>query len=1614
MKKLFRSLALLLVMGNAMAQVPTNGLVAYYPFNGDANDATSNSLHGTVNGAILSADRFGNANKSYSFDGSSNYITFPAFPEFYTGNFSISIWLKSADIPTTRSYTSFICLGPTAANQTFNFAYDRSNANFSYWDYSNSSYYFTTNADKVVDKWAHILINYKDGVVTNYVNGVSSGSQSISNIVSRGNNQLQIGAYGPDEQYFAGDIDDIRVYDRALESAEILALANENCDPYFTQSQVISFDGNNLSIPANNGSTYTWTFNGTPISGTISNVYSGTLNAGEYGVTVTNGSCNAYATYTQTSDEVNLTKGLKAYYPFNGDANDASGNNINGTVNGAVLTNGFNNAQNSAYYFDGASGSSNISFNEIPTTNVRNWTISTWLKPSDLSQTGFAVMVGADNGSNYGDGYGIGISGGNRLNALYSFIGFYDGGYDFNETTKWHHTVITNDFEGKLSFYVDGTLTNIVYPQEPLTPTNFSIGAQLYNNTTTRNFKGSIDEVKIYDRALTATEILTLAQENCSNYFAVAPVIQLDGTNLVSTSYQDAQYAWTYNGSPISGQTSNVYTSTLSAGEYGVIVTNGVCNANASFTQSTDVVDLTKDLEADYLLDGNANDASPKGNNGIENGISYVANRFGTTNSAAYFDGNSSGLDPFIKFPADYGVQGKSFTYSVWLKPDQDNVTKNEYPLFMNFYNNTLSDGENSYLSWYGQILGSAYAPGEQGFVNTGRLLNSNSNINVSGNSPISTDGWTNIVLVADQNTGVLSMYRNGILENTLEGQDLSDQKAFNNLIVGREYDGGANNYASTYYSGALDNIKIFSRTLNTSEIHSLYTDGCPGFQSPTFSYGSNPYCKTGSATPTGTFANGSFTSDAGLVIDPTTGSIDLTASTAGEYTITYTIPAQYGCSSQSATASVSITEVTNTTDATSLCANGSSTKSFTGSSNIVAWNISPASLSANLSGNVFTAPNAANTVSIYATDVNGCQSPSITFEVYALPVITNVETSIVASSDLNLTGSNGDSWSIISGSATLNSNVLTVGNTPGTSITVRFTSAVSNCFVEKTFQVVGAYATEDASTYDCSTLPFTVPVVVTSPVNSGIIGLDLDLTFDPSIMVPTGNYTIGSVVSDNGQSLTDVRFDTDRIQASIAYGDQGSLSGSGVIINFEFTLVPGVTQGLYDLPSGTLTESYLLTNKDVEVKAGKLNVIHFYPTLEGKVIFRDDAALPVFNNSNPASGVTTVYAADNCVNTGTTASTDNQGNFNIQLSDEGFSVKIDRTIPSGTLVNSAINGFDGSLVAKISNGKNTAPTAFELIAADVNGDGRVLSGDRTLIMNRSVLNSDHFPIADWKFVVQGTVFTGFDRNNVPSVASCMEVPSTIQDGCTNLTPQIYSGILIGDVNGNYSTTPNGSNLRTDGTVEAVLDLNSVTLVQPNVYRAPIKVNSSKTIYSVDVEMNFNKGAVSSVKAISNARHASYLMVYNVIRDKLLVSTSFNDTLDKSKDALYIDFYTDNLDSIKVSYLDILLNGDHATSSVLKSGRVTDATVTNIYSSESMNVYPNPSQSGVFQLDLNSLVSEDGSVEVMDMFGRNIYKSSTSNANHLTIDLSNVENGTYILKVKSGDSVKVKSLIVEK
>jgi hypothetical protein len=226
-----------------------------------------------------------------------------------------------------------------------------------------------------------------------------------------------------------------------------------------------------------------------------------------------------------------LTNGLVAYYPFNGNANDASGKGNNGTINEATLTQDRFGITNAAYSFSGINNY--ISFAGVPTSQVDNWTMTAWVKPASLNQMGIAVALGYDDGVS-ANGYSIVITGdasssGNKLFAVFGGIPYawVDSGFVFTSTSQWYQLVMLRN-SGVTSFYVNGVLTPNSTTTTPYTPTSFRIGSE----NGLRFFNGAIDDVRIYNRALPASEVTELyADESgfCSPHAAQATAIVTNG-----------------------------------------------------------------------------------------------------------------------------------------------------------------------------------------------------------------------------------------------------------------------------------------------------------------------------------------------------------------------------------------------------------------------------------------------------------------------------------------------------------------------------------------------------------------------------------------------------------------------------------------------------------------------------------------------------------------------------------------------------------------------------------------------------------------------------------------------------------------------------------------------------------------------------------------------------------------------------------------------------------------------------------------------------------------------------------------------------------------------------
>lgn len=214
------------------------------------------------------------------------------------------------------------------------------------------------------------------------------------------------------------------------------------------------------------------------------------------------------------------TNGLVGYWPFNGNANDESGNGNNGVASGASLTTDRFGNNNSAYDFD---GNSSIYTNYQGVSNQSARSISFWLKQNFSIPSGNEQVLSLYGGSNMGSGFDPII-----LNN--SFPGIDLGAsfvtYNFNLLDNWHlYTATYDNIDGAnviaIKIYIDGVLMSNIYNQFQETNTLMtgnSVNLRFGNSFTSgQGFVGKLDEISFWNRSLTQQEITNLYNSVSSN-----------------------------------------------------------------------------------------------------------------------------------------------------------------------------------------------------------------------------------------------------------------------------------------------------------------------------------------------------------------------------------------------------------------------------------------------------------------------------------------------------------------------------------------------------------------------------------------------------------------------------------------------------------------------------------------------------------------------------------------------------------------------------------------------------------------------------------------------------------------------------------------------------------------------------------------------------------------------------------------------------------------------------------------------------------------------------------------------------------------------------------------
>ncbi len=515
---------------NAYAQIPTNGLVAYYQFNGNANDLSGNGNNGTVTSATLVADRNGNSNSAYSFNGTTSYIDIlnsSSLNNFGSNAMTVVFWGKILSAPTS-GYNGIIISkqsGSGLTQQGFDVAVNSTNNTYLRAGSSGGQYAGGGTGNATINVYHHYVLIYDNGTSTCYLDGalISSTPGSAATIGANTMNLLigKANWSNVNAPNFNGILDELEIYNRGLTPTE------------------------------------------------VTQIYSG--------------SCNT----------VDITTGLVGKYDFTGNANDNSGNGNNGTVNGATLTTDrFGNA-NSAYNFNGSSNYIDVLNNSsLNFSNNTSFTISSWIKLNGSNVNYSGIVTKMDNSGN-GYQFVVGNTTAlNKLATEFGQGGTgvsFVGNQNLNDG-NWHNVIYVADrVANTISFYVDNVL-DIQTTSANVSAANVDNTAHLkigVDRTMVDYFKGTMDDIKIYNKALTTCDIDSLytMPNLCvgitANISASGPLTFCQGGNVILTATAATSYLWTNNAT-----TQSITVSTAGANSVTTINSNG-CPATSATTTVT-------------------------------------------------------------------------------------------------------------------------------------------------------------------------------------------------------------------------------------------------------------------------------------------------------------------------------------------------------------------------------------------------------------------------------------------------------------------------------------------------------------------------------------------------------------------------------------------------------------------------------------------------------------------------------------------------------------------------------------------------------------------------------------------------------------------------------------------------------------------------------------------------------------------------------------------------------------------------------------------------------------------------------------------------------------------
>ncbi|MEU1385856.1 MULTISPECIES: LamG-like jellyroll fold domain-containing protein [unclassified Nonomuraea] len=513
------------------SQVP-DGLVAAYGMDAGAGtavaDASGKGNNGTAANTTWSlTGRYGQA---LSFDGTSSWVTVADSSSLrLTNGMTLEAWVRPSSVTGWRTVLmkefgadlAYAIMGSGGSGPAA-FIYTSSGANA------------PAASNLPLNTWSHVAATYDGSTLRMFVNGTQVATNPTVGNLRTGTSPLRIGGNSGSGEYFSGLIDEVRVYNKALTAAQITTDMNTPVGQQGPPDTQPPTAPGSLAATGGQGSAQlTWTASTDNVAVTGYTVHrsatagftpSGANQVGStastsftdsgvaagtyyYRVVAFDGSSNTGPPSNEASAVVTqppTVSGLVAAYGMNAGTGtavaDASGNGNNGTLTAATWTAG---RYGQALSFDGTS--SWVTVADSSSLRLTNgMTLEAWVRPSSV--TGWRTVLMKEFGADLA--YAIMGSGGSGPAAfIYTSSGANAPAASNLPLNTWSHVAATYD-GSTLRMFVNGTqvATNPTVGNLRTGTSPLRIGG---NSGSGDYFSGLIDEVRVYNKALTAAQITT-------------------------------------------------------------------------------------------------------------------------------------------------------------------------------------------------------------------------------------------------------------------------------------------------------------------------------------------------------------------------------------------------------------------------------------------------------------------------------------------------------------------------------------------------------------------------------------------------------------------------------------------------------------------------------------------------------------------------------------------------------------------------------------------------------------------------------------------------------------------------------------------------------------------------------------------------------------------------------------------------------------------------------------------------------------------------------------------------------------------------------------------------